>query len=218
VPEEADVPWVWSDEHVNKPSEVVLSALYECAHVDQFSYREPCLLELPNDPFSVDIQLTFQKRTPDGWKAYDLVIACIDVGGWWQVVVPEGSEWEGPGAAVKSEMAIQDAVDKRHAEARSPFDWCASCYRTYRRGEYRIVNHRRCCPYEDCPGTLSWADDWAKVREYHTWADARAFAPFDFPEVPVTGRRYPVENVIIMRMATAAYYLKPSATGDGSPK
>lgn len=68
-------------------------------------------------------------------------------------------------------------------EKRSDYLWCLHCERTYKRGEFRLVNGLQMCPYEGCDGdTVLDAWDWAKVREMHP----------EYPEVPERGKVYPL--------------------------
>jgi len=68
-------------------------------------------------------------------------------------------------------------------EKLSDYLWCLHCERTYKRGEFRLVNGLQMCPYEGCDGdTVLDAWDWAKVREMHP----------EYPEVPERGKVYPL--------------------------
>lgn len=50
----------------------------------------------------------------------------------------------------------------------SDFIWCLHCERTYRRGQYRLVNGFEMCPYPDCDGTTV-LDGWEITQSIIDW-------------------------------------------------
>lgn len=65
----------------------------------------------------------------------------------------------------------------------SDYAWCLHCARTYKRGEFRLVDDCRLCPYEDCDTSIlldSW--NWDAVRSNHP----------EYPEIPERGKVYPL--------------------------
>lgn len=66
-------------------------------------------------------------------------------------------------------------------EIRSDYLWCLHCWRTYKRGEYRVEGSLQMCPYEGCGGdTVIDAWDWADIRDAHP----------EYPEKPEQGESY----------------------------
>lgn len=73
----------------------------------------------------------------------------------------------------------ESALDNK--DASSVFLWCMHCWRTYRRGECRLVKGFQLCPYEDCDGdTVLDAVPWGSMRS--AWPG--------FPVIPVRGQKY----------------------------
>ncbi len=67
--------------------------------------------------------------------------------------------------------------------AKSKWIWCSRCERCYKKGEHRIANGLRMCPYEGCSG--DWVIDvweWNTVRENHP----------EYPAEPERGKVYPM--------------------------
>jgi len=68
-------------------------------------------------------------------------------------------------------------------ESRSDYQWCLHCERAYKRGEHRMVNGLRMCPYQGCHGDAVYDGwDWDRFRE-----------PLpQYPAVPEFGVKYPM--------------------------
>ena len=72
-----------------------------------------------------------------------------------------------------------DAVSNRTSE----YQWCLHCERAYKRGEHRLIDGLRMCPYDGCNGdTVLDGWYWPSVRENHS----------DYPNVPEIGKTYPL--------------------------
>jgi len=61
------------------------------------------------------------------------------------------------------------------------FLWCLHCGRTYRWGEYRLIEGLQMCPYEGCDGDTVM-DGWR-------WEEVREGNP-DYPKTPKRGHVY----------------------------
>lgn len=68
-------------------------------------------------------------------------------------------------------------------EARSAYQWCLHCERTYKRGEHRLVGDILMCPYDGCNGD-TFSDGW-------DWDQFRSELP-QYPAVPELGKKYPM--------------------------
>ena len=63
------------------------------------------------------------------------------------------------------------------------YKWCLHCERAYKKGEHRLINGLKMCPYNGCNGdTVIDAWDWSKIQKEHR----------DYPEVPEIGKVYPM--------------------------
>jgi hypothetical protein len=66
--------------------------------------------------------------------------------------------------------------------------WCGRCKRTFANGIYRQVGDFRRCPYADCEGHASVdAMPWERIKT----------ACPDYPDIPVTGTRYPMAPPLV---------------------
>lgn len=64
--------------------------------------------------------------------------------------------------------------------------WCLHCERAYKRGEFRVIDGLKFCPYEGCDGDCFF-DGW----EWFHYRYGQFCEVPENPELPEPGRRYP---------------------------
>jgi hypothetical protein len=81
------------------------------------------------------------------------------------------------------DLSDEDEEEDEDDGPRSDYQWCHHCERAYKRGEHRMINGLRMCPYQGCNGDAVYDGwDWDRFRE-----------PLpQYPSVPEFGIKYPL--------------------------
>lgn len=82
----------------------------------------------------------------------------------------------------KSEPEGDEDFDPYLGQEQSDYQWCLHCERAYRRGEFRLENGLRMCPFLGCGGDAV-LDGW-------DWENFRVQI-LGYPSIPILGARYP---------------------------
>lgn len=82
---------------------------------------------------------------------------------------------------IRLHNAENENFDPYEGQNKSAYQWCLHCERTYKRGEYRLIQGLRMCPYPGCDGDTVM-DGW-------DWDQLRRQLP-QYSEIPEPGVRY----------------------------